>query len=219
MKKINLLKKAVQIVSIFLICIVDIYLSCDSEYIFSVFCGIIVFISVGCIILKKNKKILYLLFILGVPGIGYNLYTAQSMILQNAVTYKLINTQSCWYNEGNPLHRDVLLHTLLRNKVAVLSGDDIWYYKFVKVFSGEIEIDKELSQENVDKDLYVNIGAIRMRSLKDLLPDDVYQILDEGVSNGNYQKLFVDLNGFDSADKVAVLSDGEFNIYLKKYEK
>jgi len=218
MKRFNLSKKGIQTISIFSICFINIYLIYSSEYKFAFFCGITFFVSIGCLISGKREKIIYMFAILGALSAGYNLYTAKDTILQNAVTFSLINTQSCWYNEGNPFHRDVLLHTFLKNKVAILPSKDVWYYKYIEIFSGQIEVDKEVNRVSRKHNSYENIGAIRMRSLKDLIPDDIYRILDERVSNGDYQYLFADIESLYSVNKIVVLSDKEFNIYLKAYE-
>lgn len=177
-----------------------------------------IFFAVLIVLSRKKRWSVYILsvFIFLCFAIVHLSVNVRQVLYIYDTTFMAVNTQSFWYNQTNPLHRDILIHTLLRNKTAVVPDDKCWYYRFVETFSGNIECDNQIDRIDIlDEGLdYYNAGAMRMRSVRDLLDEEVYTILDRNVSEEKYQCLYIAVDGFTLAEKVMVLSDEDYNLFL-----
>lgn len=197
-----------------------------SSFLISPFGGTIMAVGLPAIMFKvtNGNKRKYMYVALGLSlvfiNVVFSILNIKKYASSNVGNMDLINTQSYWYCSFNGLHRDVLIYTVLRNKTAVLSGNDVWHYKFVKAFSKNVEIDKTIDNKYVrERTAYYDAGVMRMRTMKDLLDEGTYTILDDGIKKREYQKLFIFLDGIEKSKKIAVFSDDDYNIYMRRYDE
>lgn len=136
---------------------------------------------------------------------------------KNYIIWNPYTIDSVWVEEGNDWHNDILLYTLLQNKVVHINRES-WYFDYVSAFSDNVIADEMVEAK-------INSGQLETYTyLNHMLPivhDTLFS--DEAkkaISSKNPEgapALYVDEESLISADEILIFHDDVGNLYVKGY--
>lgn len=181
--------------------------------------AMVIVVSVICYIpwIRIKKVLFAIITVVLCIVLGKYYIENQKYIEVLGVTYSYINTQSYYFNGSDRNHRDVVIYTLMKDKVAVIPSETEWYGEYISIFSKNVVVDEKIQSETFinNVELY-QVGNMAIKVYSDLFDEITYNELCE---RKDFPQLYVVTSNWENTDTIAVVGDEEQNLYLIPYKQ